>query len=673
MPLRCLLFASDEATAQPLWHVITELGMEGEHCRQAVEAVERLTNHPFHIVIADWDDEPEASFLLKTARELKAAHRPLTLAIVKNDATVPKALQAGANSVLRKPIVPTQVRDTLSTARDLLRAKLEPAAPKVQAAAASATSTATPPAPAPDKAFRAGEFLQPAAPRPSAQFDTESEIASSLQPSSTGEVTRLTELEPMAAAVARVEAPAEVPLPPQRESVAAPSPATRLRTLPPIALPATPAVPQNDLLSYNETSHPEQASAQGEHSPSQRSHPEPPSQEQRNLEEDLAFADTEPEEAAEPVRTKSGFRFRKPLLIAALALTCGVAYVKVPRSLWKQNVQVLYTFVAHSGRDILHPKTVTPAQAPAAHDDFTQAGDEYKLPVVENIPDATTDPSQIHVLPVVDPTIKPANGSQGSAGQNPADSSGVITGSGAADNSVPTAVDSVGQNSGQGSQPSGPTDPGNSTATGQNQPAIQVQEGQPRPQNPPANLPPTVQSGNGSGNSLPAALPAPQPQRTSTNQNFPAPYSQAQTPVVQNHHQVRPATAGAAPGIPGSLKSQIASTTPEASGTKPMDAALPSIGPVDISEATARSLLAQQVDPAYPESARVSRQQGTVVLQVMIARDGSVEDAKFLQGSLVFARAAIDAVKQWRFKPYSMNGRPAAARTTLTVSFKPTP
>ena len=117
----------------------------------------------------------------------------------------------------------------------------------------------------------------------------------------------------------------------------------------------------------------------------------------------------------------------------------------------------------------------------------------------------------------------------------------------------------------------------------------------------------------------------------------------------------------------------MASTTPEASGNKPIEAALPSIGPVDLPEYIARSLLAQQVDPTYPESARASRQQGAVVLQVTIARDGSVEDAKFLQGSLVFAKAAIDAVKQWRFRPYSMNGRPTGARTTLTVSFKPTP
>ena len=51
--------------------------------------------------------------------------------------------------------------------------------------------------------------------------------------------------------------------------------------------------------------------------------------------------------------------------------------------------------------------------------------------------------------------------------------------------------------------------------------------------------------------------------------------------------------------------------------------------------------------------------------------DGTVQDAKFLQGSLAFARTAIDGVKQWKFKPYLMNGRPASVQTTLTMSFKP--
>ena len=109
--------------------------------------------------------------------------------------------------------------------------------------------------------------------------------------------------------------------------------------------------------------------------------------------------------------------------------------------------------------------------------------------------------------------------------------------------------------------------------------------------------------------------------------------------------------------------------TPEASGNKPVEAALPSIEPVDIPEATARGLLTDQPAPAYPASAK--GQQGTVVLQLLIGRDGAVQDAKFLQGSLAFARAAIDGAKQWKFKPYMMNGRAVSVQTQLTISFKP--
>jgi protein TonB len=141
--------------------------------------------------------------------------------------------------------------------------------------------------------------------------------------------------------------------------------------------------------------------------------------------------------------------------------------------------------------------------------------------------------------------------------------------------------------------------------------------------------------------------------------------------LPQGAPQLRPSSAGSNAAIPSSLKSQMASLTPDASGTKPVEAALPSIQPVDLPEAVARTLLLQQADPVYPEAAKSKRQQGSVVLQVLIGADGTVRDAKFLQGSLVFARAAIDAVRQWRFRPYLLNGRAAPAQTVLTLNFRP--
>jgi protein TonB len=113
----------------------------------------------------------------------------------------------------------------------------------------------------------------------------------------------------------------------------------------------------------------------------------------------------------------------------------------------------------------------------------------------------------------------------------------------------------------------------------------------------------------------------------------------------------------------------MATMVPDASGNKPVDAALPSIEPVDVPELTERGLLTDQPPLAYPASA--AGKQGTVTLQVLIGRDGTVQDAKFLQGSLAFARAAIDNVRQWKFKPYTMNGRPVSVQTTLTLKFAP--
>jgi protein TonB len=109
--------------------------------------------------------------------------------------------------------------------------------------------------------------------------------------------------------------------------------------------------------------------------------------------------------------------------------------------------------------------------------------------------------------------------------------------------------------------------------------------------------------------------------------------------------------------------------TPEASGNKPAEAALPAIEPVAVPELTERALLADQPPLAYPASA--AGKQGTVTLEVLIGRDGTVQDAKFLQGSLAFARSAIDGVKRWRFRPYTVNGRAVSVQTTLTLRFAP--
>jgi protein TonB len=97
---------------------------------------------------------------------------------------------------------------------------------------------------------------------------------------------------------------------------------------------------------------------------------------------------------------------------------------------------------------------------------------------------------------------------------------------------------------------------------------------------------------------------------------------------------------------------------------------IPQFGePVHLSEEAARAMLVHSVDPVYPPEAVAQKLHGPVVLQAMIGRDGSVEDLKMVRGYFVLGRAAIAAVKQWRFQPYMLNGHPAETQTVLTVNF----
>lgn len=91
--------------------------------------------------------------------------------------------------------------------------------------------------------------------------------------------------------------------------------------------------------------------------------------------------------------------------------------------------------------------------------------------------------------------------------------------------------------------------------------------------------------------------------------------------------------------------------------------------PLHLTEEAARALAVQTIDPVYPQDAKPQKLQGLVVLQTTIGRDGSVQDVKLVRGYFVLAKAAIAAVKQWRFRPSTINGRPVEAQTVITLTF----
>jgi protein TonB len=73
--------------------------------------------------------------------------------------------------------------------------------------------------------------------------------------------------------------------------------------------------------------------------------------------------------------------------------------------------------------------------------------------------------------------------------------------------------------------------------------------------------------------------------------------------------------------------------------------------------------------PVYPALARQARIQGVVVLSVVIGKDGSVQELKLVSGHPLLAPAALDAVKQWTYKPTLLNGQPVDVSTQATVNF----
>ena len=79
--------------------------------------------------------------------------------------------------------------------------------------------------------------------------------------------------------------------------------------------------------------------------------------------------------------------------------------------------------------------------------------------------------------------------------------------------------------------------------------------------------------------------------------------------------------------------------------------------------------LRQTVDAIYPLLGQHTKVQGSVVLQAVVAADGTIENLRVLSGPAILAPAAQQAVREWRFKPYIQNGQPVETKAKITVNF----
>jgi protein TonB len=80
-------------------------------------------------------------------------------------------------------------------------------------------------------------------------------------------------------------------------------------------------------------------------------------------------------------------------------------------------------------------------------------------------------------------------------------------------------------------------------------------------------------------------------------------------------------------------------------------------------------MLLEKTQPFYPPIAKAARVSGTVVLQVTISETGLIESPRVVSGPAMLQQAALDAVKNWRYRPYLLNNEPVKVETTVNVIF----
>src|SRR5258708_2487524 len=138
---------------------------------------------------------------------------------------------------------------------------------------------------------------------------------------------------------------------------------------------------------------------------------------------------------------------------------------------------------------------------------------------------------------------------------------------------------------------------------------------------------------------------------------------EAPPPAMASTGVVGGVPGGVPGGSMGGVMGSILSSTP---------VAVPKVATpqrVRVSQGVSAGLLVRKVNPNYPPLARQARIQGHVLLQAEISKDGSIPNLRLLSGHPMLAPAAIEAVKQWKYKPYLLNGEPVEVETQVQVNF----
>ena len=135
---------------------------------------------------------------------------------------------------------------------------------------------------------------------------------------------------------------------------------------------------------------------------------------------------------------------------------------------------------------------------------------------------------------------------------------------------------------------------------------------------------------------------------------------------TDSHNNVPSDSTSSSEPLP--ISESVAGQSP-LSGVLTAKASLPGLS-IPVSQGVSGGQLVYRVPPVYPAQARLERLEGRVVLAAVIMEDGTLRDVRVVEGEPLLAQSALDAVQQWRYKPYELDGKPVKNLIRIYVDFK---
>ncbi|HZQ23015.1 MAG TPA: TonB family protein [Terriglobales bacterium] len=611
MSYQALLFCPDEKTARVVTQVLTELDFTVETASEPFAAVKKLMAQHFDAIVVDCENEQNATLLFKSARNSSSNQSSLAVAVVEGQAGVAKAFRIGANLVLTKPINVEQSKGTLRVARGLLRKGTEAGkpAPAGDKPEASAPPTAT--RPAAPASIASKPPLPPTQARSTFVFAPKAEPvtmapAASIAPGGFEKEPEATP-EPDAGDSAMLESMHESPLaPPQPAATSKPSLAF-----------ATP------LASVNSSN----------------------------------VAATSPE-VPDSGASASESASQKPMVAKPAIVKPAPQSVATPIA------------SGHGGQGA--------AAAPARSKEAPSVKwlePELDVPRIEEKPEAAKSapkPAMAVMSSTAFSTLDSKDSAEHSAGSKTpfivvAAILVLCVGGYFGWNAMRSKA---GQSKPAPVQASMPSSSAQLTSEAPMQADATVTAPAPFSQQPAASKP--------SASSIakpvaPAAKPEPH-EIIAEDKTVTVAESQ---PMTVRKDPVRPSSSANSQPEDQALAPAplgIGSSSPDKALASVTNApvAVPRAAPhmVNISQGISTGLLLKRVQPVYPAQALSMRIDGDVELQATITKEGSISNLKVVSGPQLLARAAVDAVRQWKYKPYFLDGQPVEVQTQITVRFK---